>query len=197
MARKKSSTPSKQQSTGSKKKKTTVKRPNLNQVRAKIREICKANEYNEEIFLQFAEFVNGGAFKAVEPSMQELKDAVIKAFDYSSYDELKKDGSFSLFVKDHNLKMTSTEAWLKVYRKFVGLPESEQDSIGSSSINGIDVLRNFLPWDVFDLDPNKATAEDIKAAFNRLAKKHHPDYGGDPEVFEELKTMRDSLLAAY
>lgn len=197
MARKTSSASPKNQSTGSKQKKTTVKRPNVNQIRAKIREVCKAHSYNEEILLKFAEFVNGGAFKAVDPSMQDLKDAVIKAFGYSSYDELKKDGSFSLFVKDNHLKMTSTKAWLKAYRKFVGLPESEQNSIGSSSVNGVDILRNFLPWDVFDLDPNEATAEDIKAAFNRLAKKHHPDYGGDPEVFEELKTMRDSLLAAY
>lgn len=173
------------------------KRPNLNQVRAKIRELAKAHQYDEQILLSFAEFVNGGAFKPVEPGLQELKEAVIAAFDCSSYNELKKNGSFQLYVKDHGLKMTTKEAWLKVYRKFVGLPESERDAIGSTSINGVDVLRNFLPWKVFNLDPNTATAQDIKTAFNNLAKEHHPDHNGNAEVFERLKEMRDSLLAAY
>jgi hypothetical protein len=93
--------------------------------------------------------------------------------------------------------MNNKAAWLKVYRKFVGLPDSERDSIGSSSINGVDILRNFLPWKVFVLDPKTATEADIKASFNKLAKEHHPDHGGNPEVFERLKNMRDSLLAAY
>lgn len=197
MPRKVSSGSTNQKAKRSSKKPASGKVPDFNQIRAKIREVAKANEYDEEILLSFAEFINGGTFKNIEPKMQDLKNAVIKTFGYSSYAELTKDGAFSLFVKDHNLKMTNTEAWLKVYRKFVGLPESERDSIGNSSINGVNVLRNFLPWDVFDLDPEKATAEDIKSAFNKLAKKHHPDHGGDPAVFEELKIMRDTLLAAY
>jgi hypothetical protein len=197
MAKKTSTASVKNKSTKPTKKKNAVKRPNLNQIRAKIREICKVNDYNEAILLEFAEFVNGGAFKAAEPSMQELKNAVIKAFGHSSYTELKKNISFELFVQEHNLKMTSKEAWLKAYRKFVGLPESEQNFIGDTSINGVDVLRNFLPWKVFDLNPKEATEADIKAAFNQLAKQHHPDHGGNPAIFERLKSMRDSLLAAY
>lgn len=173
------------------------KRPNINQVRAKIRDLAKAHQYDEQVLLGLAEFVNGGAFKAVEPSLQELKDAVIAAFNCTSYNELKKNGSFQLYVKDHALKMTTKESWLKVYRKFVGLPESEKDAIGATSINGVDVLRNFLPWKVFNLDPKTATAQDIKTAFNNLAKEHHPDHCGNAEVFEQLKKMRDSLLAAY
>jgi hypothetical protein len=182
---------------GSSTKSETTKRPNANQVRVKIRELAQQYQYDEQILLSLAEFVNGGALKAVEPSMQELKDAVIAAFNCSSYQELKQNSSFQLFVKDHSLKMTNRDAWLIVYRKFVGLPESERDAIGDTSINGIDVLRNFLPWKVFDLDPKVATAEDIKSAFNKLAKEHHPDHGGNAEVFEQLKIMRDSLLAAY
>lgn len=197
MPRKATSRSTNQKAKRSSKQTASGKTPDFNQIRAKIREVAKNNEYDEEILLSLAEFINGGAFKTIEPKMQDLKNAVIEAFGYSSYTELSKDGAFSLFVKDHNLRMNNTEAWLKVYRKFVGLPESEQNSIGKSSINGVNVLRNFLPWDVFDLDPEKATAEDIKAAFNKLAKEHHPDHGGDPAVFEELKIMRDTILAAY
>ncbi|PZV10955.1 MAG: molecular chaperone DnaJ [Leptolyngbya sp.] len=173
------------------------KRPNINQVRAKIRELAKDHQFDEQILFSFAEFLNGGAFKAVEPSLQELKDAVMAAFNCSSYQELKKNGSFQLFVKDQSLKLTTKEAWLKVHRKFVGLPESERDAIGATSINGVDVLRNFLPWEVFALNSETATAQDIKTAFNELAKEHHPDHNGNSEVFERLKKMRDSLLAAY
>lgn len=173
------------------------KRPNVNQVRTKIRELAKEHQYDEQVLFSLAEFVNGGTFKAVEPSLQELKDAVIAAFDCSSYAELKKNGSFQLFIQDHNLKMTTKTAWLKVYRRFVGLPESERDAIGNTSINGVDVLRNFLPWKVFNLNPEAASAQDIKTAFNKLAKEHHPDHGGDAAIFERLKVMRDSLLAAY
>lgn len=173
------------------------KRPNGNQVRAKIRELAQKYKYDEQILLSLAEFVNGGTFKAVEPSMQELKNAVIVAFNCSSYQELRKDSSFSMFVQEHGLRMTTKAAWLKAYRKFVGLPDSERNSIGATSINGVDVLRNFLPWKVFDLDPKTATADDIKSAFNKLAKEHHPDHGGSADVFEQLRIMRDSLLAAY
>jgi hypothetical protein len=173
------------------------KRPNVNQVRAKIRELHQKYQYDEQILLGFAEFINDGAFQVVEPGMQELKNAVMEAFNCSSYKELQKNVSFKLFVQEHGLKMTTKDAWLKVYRKFVGLPESERDSIGATSINGVDVLRNFLPWKVFDLDPKVATADEIKSAFNKLAKEHHPDHGGNADVFEQLKIMRDSLLAAY
>jgi hypothetical protein len=182
---------------GSASKSKAIKRPNANQVRVKIRELAQQYQYDEQVLLNLAEFVNGGEFKAVEPSMQELKDAVIKAFNCSSYQELKKNGNFQLFSKDHGLKMTNKDAWLIVYRKFVGLPDSERNSIGTTSINGVNVLRNFLPWKVFNLDPKAATTEDIKAAFNKLAKEHHPDHGGNADVFEQLKIMRDSLLAAY
>jgi curved DNA-binding protein CbpA len=58
-------------------------------------------------------------------------------------------------------------------------------------------MRNFLPWKVFDLNPKTATKDDIKKAFRRLSKQHHPDVGGDRDVFERLKTMRESIEAAY
>ena len=172
------------------------KRPDINKVRARIYELVQKHQYDEQVLLSFAEFVNGGAFKPVEPSMQELKSAVISAFGCSSYQDLKKNSNFELFVQEHQLKMNKKDSWLKAYRKFVGMPDSERNAIGGTSINGVDVMRNFLPWKVFNLDPKLATAEDIKAAFNQLAKEHHPDHGGNAEIFEKLKTMRDSLLAA-
>jgi hypothetical protein len=171
--------------------------PNFNQVRAEVRKVAQAHDYDEEVLLKLAEFVHGGKFAPVEPSMGEMKAAVIQAFGCSSYNQLKNETSFALFTQDQKLKMNTKAAWLKAYRRFVGLPDSERDAIGSTSINGVDVLRNFLPWKVFDLNPKTATPADIKKAFNQLALEHHPDHGGDPAVFERLKSMRDSILAAY
>ena len=101
-----------------------VRRPNINKVRAEIRDLAQEHGYEEQVLLKFAEFVNGQPFKAVEPSMKELKDAVIESFGCSSYQQLKKETSFTLFVQDQQLRMTTKAAWLKAYRKFVGLPDS-------------------------------------------------------------------------
>jgi len=95
--------------------------------------------------------------------------------------------------RSFNLKTKAD--WLKLYREWVGVPQSERGKIGPTFINGIDVLENFRPWHVFGLDPSIASSDDIKEAFRRLAKLHHPDVGGNPMVMERLQKMRDSLLA--
>jgi molecular chaperone DnaJ len=41
-----------------------------------------------------------------------------------------------------------------------------------------------------------ADAAAILAAYRRLVRHHHPDAGGDPEVFRALTSARDRLLAA-
>ncbi|MAX82398.1 MAG: molecular chaperone DnaJ [Crocinitomicaceae bacterium] len=42
-------------------------------------------------------------------------------------------------------------------------------------------------WDVLGVDPD-ATPDKVRDAFRRLAKKHHPDTGGDPDIMAELNT---------
>lgn len=82
-----------------------------------------------------------------------------------------------------------------MYREWVGVPENERHEEGPNCINGIDIIKNFRPWHVFNLDPKTATTDDINKAFRQLAQQHHPDHGGDRNVFERLQQMRDSLLA--
>jgi curved DNA-binding protein CbpA len=38
-----------------------------------------------------------------------------------------------------------------------------------------------------------ASAEEIKTAYRRLAMKHHPDRGGDPEEFKKIQSAYDYL----
>ncbi|BAW97615.1 heat shock protein DnaJ-like protein [[Synechococcus] sp. NIES-970] len=173
------------------------KRPNINYVKEKIAHIAAKYKYDPEILLEFAEYVNGGKFTPVELSMQQLKNAVVKSFGCKNYQELKKNGNFKLYVKDENLKLNLKTSWKKIYREWVDIPESEKNDIGYGCINGIDIFKNFRPWEVFELNPREASVEDIKTAFRKLALTHHPDHGGDQKVFAQLQHMRDSLLAAY
>ena len=191
MSKKKSTKSSKPKS---KSTSTRLKRPNINQVRAQIRELAKQHDYDEQVLLSFAEFVNGGKFKEVEPSITELKQAVFQAFDCPDYQALKKNKAFKLAIAGRDFNFRSKEPWLILYREWVRVPDNERNEIGPTTINGIDVLKNFRPWHVFQLDPKTATADDINNVFRQLAKKHHPDAGGDRRVFEELQKMRDSLL---
>jgi hypothetical protein len=170
------------------------KPPNINQVQAQIRQLAKQYNYDEQVLLSLAEFVHGGKFKEIEPTIGELKAAVCQAFNCPDYKTLKKNKAFKLATAGRGFNFTYKEPWLILYREWVRVPENERNEIGPTTVNGIDVLKNFRPWQVFQLDPKTATTDDINAAFRQLAKKHHPDSGGDRRVFEELQKMRDSLL---
>jgi len=42
--------------------------------------------------------------------------------------------------------------------------------------------------------PPTATQEEIKAAYRRLAMKHHPDRGGSADEFQKIKTAYEQLM---
>lgn len=164
-------------------------------MQARIAEILSAGPPDEETLLSFAEFIHGKSFPEPVLTVTQLKEAVCKVFGCKNAIELRKSSEFNLAMAGRELNLKTKADWLKLYREWVGVPRSERNKSGRTCINGIDVLENFRPWHVFSLDPKSATAEDIKAAFRRLAKEHHPDAGGDPCVMERLQKMRDSLLA--
>lgn len=41
---------------------------------------------------------------------------------------------------------------------------------------------------------SSADATEVKRAYRRLAREHHPDHGGDPELFHELQQAFECLL---
>jgi curved DNA-binding protein CbpA len=47
-------------------------------------------------------------------------------------------------------------------------------------------------YDILGLSKN-ATFEEIKAKYKSLAQQHHPDKGGDPELFKEIKNAYEVL----
>lgn len=176
-----------------------------NAVKQRIQEIVSKYGYSAEILSEFAEFVQSqpkprkkkSAASPRKPkalTLTELQNAVVTAFECADLKALKQHEAFKLAIVGRDLNLRKKDAWLILYREWVGVPEDEQNQEGVTCINGIDVLKNFRPWHVFNLDPQSATSDDINAAFRRLAKQHHPDVGGQREVFERLQKMRDSLL---
>lgn len=41
--------------------------------------------------------------------------------------------------------------------------------------------------------PDKATTDEIKRAYRKLASQHHPDKGGDTKKFQEIQTAYDTI----
>ena len=145
--------------------------------------------------LTFAEFIHGKPFPEPVLTLSQLKREVCRVFGCENAKELRQSSEFNLAMTGRSFDLKTKADWQKLYREWVGVPQAERNRSGATCINGIDVLENFRPWHVFGLEPATATADDIKEAFRRLAKEHHPDVGGDPRVMERLQKMRDSLLA--
>jgi hypothetical protein len=50
------------------------------------------------------------------------------------------------------------------------------------------------PWQVLGLDSH-ATKDQVREAYRRLARDHHPDRGGDEQQMMRINSARDALLA--
>lgn len=134
------------------------------------------------------------------PTIKEMRSAVFKVFGVKSTAALLANRDFRDSTAGDPPRTfkgkNANEEWREIYRSFVGVPKDERNlQEGGSVINGIDILKNFRPWHVFQLDPKTAKKADIDKAFRRLAMKHHPDMGGDRKVFEKLVSMKNSLKA--
>ncbi|MFM8544085.1 MAG: J domain-containing protein [Vulcanococcus sp.] len=164
-------------------------------VQQRIAELLAQGPPDAAALLAFAEFIHGKPFPEPVLTLAQLKSEVCRVFGCENAKELRQSSEFNLATAGCSFNLKTKADWLKLYREWVGVPQAERNRSGSTCINGIDVLENFRPWHVFELEPSTATADDIKEAFRRLAKEHHPDVGGDPRVMERLQKMRDSLLA--
>lgn len=49
-------------------------------------------------------------------------------------------------------------------------------------------------WEILGVDRH-ASKTDVRDAFNRMAKDHHPDKGGNPDEFIRIKQARDDMYA--
>ena len=54
-------------------------------------------------------------------------------------------------------------------------------------------MANQNPWEVLGV-PEGSDENTVKKAYKKLAMKHHPDKGGDPEKFKEIQTAYDKII---
>ena len=180
---------------------TKRKRLSQKEVLELISQLQTQERITDEMLLSFAENINGGCFSVPKPkkpkamTMATAKKAVLSNFGCKTITELKKNKNFLMSMTGEEISLKTKADWMKLYRRWVGVPIEEREMTGPTCINGIDVLENFRPWHVFGLNSKTASKEDVKTSFRNLAKLHHPDFGGDPRVFERLQKMRDSVLA--
>jgi DnaJ family protein A protein 2 len=71
---------------------------------------------------------------------------------------------------------------------FPGFGGSEDDDAGSASTD----TDNSLFYETLGV-PKTATPDEIKKAYRKLAVKHHPDKGGDPEKFKDINAAYEVL----
>ena len=130
--------------------------------------------------------------------VNEIKQAIYKRFKVKNTDELKKSGQFKMATDGMDkLNFNKKETWEMLYRKWIDILPDETNEEGYGCINGIDIFKYSRPWQVFNLNPKKATQDEIKTAFYQLSKIYHPDNQdtGDRKIFERLTQMYKSLIA--
>lgn len=128
----------------------------------------------------------------------QLKKAVYERFEVTNTTELKKSGSFKMATDGmDNLNFSAKETWEKLYRDFIGIIPGEENQQGYGCINGINIFNYFKPWQVFGLDPQTSTDDDVKKSYRELSKIYHPDVPetGDSRIFERINTMYRSITA--
>jgi hypothetical protein len=154
----------------------------------------------ENILNRFSLFI----ISSIEPKptlkLKELKQSIYKYFNVKDTEALKKSNSFKMAsssLKDLNYKKTDT--WERLYRKFIGVLPYEVDKQEYGTINGINIFTYNRPWQVFGLNPETATIEDVKNSYRKLSKVYHPDIPntGDAKIFNRLTIFYESLTEKH
>ncbi len=168
----------------------------------KVQEFCRIHNCPEKEVIELLKFaLSPPPLTLQEMAIKEIKTAVATAWNKENYTQLKDDPEWKIYHKNTGLSATKRLTWEHYFREWVELPEAEKNLKGGYGVvNGIDIFKNFRPWEVFKVDKKSGTKEDIQRAFKKLSFKYHPDTGpngGDRSIFEKLKEMRDSLLVIF
>jgi DnaJ domain len=180
-------------------------------IKNEIARLSETQEVSTKLLEEFASFViehhkkkdpKPKAIKPKETKVKPLTLAQLKGFVYRHFGvvntaELKKSGSFKMATDGMaDLNLSGKEGWEKLYRKFIGILPGEENQQGLGCINGINIFNYFRPWQVFGLDSETATPEEIKKAYYELSKIYHPDMPeGDAQIFDRINIMYKSISA--
>lgn len=176
-------------------------------LRNEIGKLADTHNISAVVLEEFAQFVIANykkkeltvkSPKVKTLTLPQIKTAIYQHFSVKNTTELKKSGGFKMATDGMDTpNLSIKDGWEKLYRKFVGILPGEENQSGYACINGINVLNYFKPWQVFDLDSQTATKQDIKNAYYKLSKIYHPDVPetGDAKIFDCLTIMYKSISA--
>ena len=109
------------------------KKLNSDQVDDLIEQLLKSGEFSYSSLYAFALKVNGSAFKkplsnkAKGLTMAAAKKAVLDKFGCSTVAELRRNKTFSMSMAGEVISLKSKEDWMRLYRRWVGVPDSERN----------------------------------------------------------------------
>ena len=172
-------------------------------IQNEISKISEQQKIDTDLLENFAFFVienykKKDKSKKKSLTLTQLKKAVYGYFKVNNTTELRQSSSFNMATDGlENLNLRLKADWERLYREFVDILPEEGNQQGYGCINGINIFDYFKPWQVFGLDPQKATQADIKKAYRQFSKKYHPDMPdtGDAKVFDRINTMYKSITA--
>ncbi|MFS8854754.1 MULTISPECIES: DnaJ domain-containing protein [unclassified Synechococcus] len=168
-------------------------------IAAEIQRLSDTYGISKELLENFARFVVRQLQPPPRLSVKELQKAIYNHFGVKNAAELRKSASFRLATSGMGkLNLSKIDDLERIYRQHIGILPNEEGEEGYGCINGINIFKYDLPWRVFGLDPDRATDEDIKAAFYRLSKIYHPDSPtGDDKIFQRLTLFYKSLTEKF
>lgn len=173
-------------------------------IQDEIARVSELHSISSDILKDFALFVTKN-YEKPDPkpkklNLTQLKAIIYKEFSVKDTPSLKKSSSYQAATSNlPQLNLAKTESWEAIYREVIGILPHEENETGYGCINGVDIFKYALPWKVFDLDPQKASTDDIKSAYRQLSKVYHPDNPktGDAKIFDRLTTFYNSLTFKF
>jgi hypothetical protein len=161
----------------------------------------------ENILNKFSLFITSPSIKPkpthnlTKEELKELKQSIYKYFNVKDTEALKNSNSFKMAsssLKDLD-DYRKTDTWERLYRKFIGVLPYEVNKQEYGTINGINIFTYNRPWQVFGLDPDTATTEDVKNSYRKLSKIYYPDIPntGDAKIFNRLTIFYESLTEKH
>ena len=107
-----------------------------------VDELLALGNIDKSMLFAFAETINGSKFKEPKApkkksmTMTEARKAVLDTFGCKTAADLKKNKTFSMSMVGEDYGLKTKADWMKLYRRWVAVPESERGLTGTTCING-------------------------------------------------------------
>ena len=106
-----------------------------------VDELLAQGNIDKSMLFAFAETINGAKFKEPKApkkkamTMTEARKAVLDTFGCKTAADLKKNKTFSMSMVGEDYGLKTKADWMKLYRRWVAVPESERGLTGTTCIN--------------------------------------------------------------